>query len=598
MLSSIFLCLWAFLFTLTGSLSVSAPQFDHDQLARRNGDPSRDVYIIIDTRPGTEKVLPDGKTVFFAHSSLWVAGNSQDGPLKVEYDSNPRIAPPLELGLNLRIFDQGLGNSDKPISARGGRTTFHVGETTLRNTALYNHDTKSGLIIDKFNEDPKYRVGNKFSGDINDCNNLLRKLMDGLKLPVPTAVHDLFVSSDLWQSRPGYNVGQVEIKSVAYLTVDANGEMDTQKYRTPSACQKKVKRGSACSKGYALIKDGDPIKGDMTWQDELVVDPATVSSLPKDATNLDPKGDLASKPVAKGGSLAPVGGKSQTTLARAGGKMNVFTAVSKEALGALGIAGTLVGAAFVILDFVDHNWVGAAIGTVGLIAGLAAGFAASGPVGWIIGGAIAALFAILPGLFQDQHPPASIHDVAGIIQWKMFGDASHTGNEQCQKGTKDTPGNPDCQALYGAGTLSSVLGFNNFDAIVFLQQFNQGYPMSIKDMAAAFYVIDPTKKGDGGDKIATIDCHNKRGTPAGRAGVIGGDNFALCNHPEFLVNRYVHERRLRPTVANLWPGQKTHQSSSSRHNRRCHLRSHNSRPRWRLQTHRLSRHAELPCIQH
>ena len=99
------------------------------------------------------------------------------------------------------------------------------------------------------------------------------------------------------------------------------------------------------------------------------------------------------------------------------------------------------------------------------------------------------------------------------------------------------PGNKDCQALYGAGTLSLALGFNNFDAIIFLQQFNDGYPMTIKDMAAAFHVIDPEKTDDGKDKIATIDCHNKKGVNEGKVGIVGADDPTLCNSPEFLIKR-------------------------------------------------------------
>ena len=101
------------------------------------------------------------------------------------------------------------------------------------------------------------------------------------------------------------------------------------------------------------------------------------------------------------------------------------------------------------------------------------------------------------------------------------------------------PGNKDCQALYGAGTLATVFGMNNFDAMVFLQQFNDGYPMTIKDMAAAFYVIENEKKGDGGDKIATINCHNFKGVAAGKAGVVGADSHKVCDKPEFLVKRCI-----------------------------------------------------------
>jgi len=102
------------------------------------------------------------------------------------------------------------------------------------------------------------------------------------------------------------------------------------------------------------------------------------------------------------------------------------------------------------------------------------------------------------------------------------------------QGTKDVPGNKDCQALYGAGTLSMAMGMNNFDAIVFL---TQGYAMSIKDMVAAFYVVDDTKLNDGADQIATIECHNKKGKALGRAGTIGGDRPSVCDNPTFSIKR-------------------------------------------------------------
>lgn len=83
-----------------------------------------------------------------------------------------------------------------------------------------------------------------------------------------------------------------------------------------------------------------------------------------------------------------------------------------------------------------------------------------------------------------------------------------------------------------------ALEMNNFDAIVFLQQFNDGYPMSIKEIAAAFYVVDETKKGDGNDKMATITCHNEKPVSAGRAGAVGGHSPKVCDKPEFKINRY------------------------------------------------------------
>lgn len=69
---------------------------------------------------------------------------------------------------------------------------------------------------------------------------------------------------------------------------------------------------------------------------------------------------------------------------------------------------------------------------------------------------------------RDAHSPASSR-----FTWPTL------AIEQCQKGTANVPGNPNCTAIYGSGTLSSVLGLNNFDSIAFLIQYNQGYPMSI-----------------------------------------------------------------------------------------------------------------------
>ena len=82
-----------------------------------------------------------------------------------------------------------------------------------------------------------------------------------------------------------------------------------------------------------------------------------------------------------------------------------------------------------------------------------------------------------------------------------------------------------------------ALGMDNFDAIVFLTQFNQGYAMSIPEIAAAFYVVNETLPGDGSDKMATITCHNNKGIPAGRAGIVGADPPNECDNPVFTLNR-------------------------------------------------------------
>lgn len=62
----------------------------------------------------------------------------------------------------------------------------------------------------------------------------------------------------------------------------------------------------------------------------------------------------------------------------------------------------------------------------GLGAGLVAATLLDGPVGWLVGGLVAAFFAILPGLFSHQAAMPSKGNIAEAIQYKFFGDASHT----------------------------------------------------------------------------------------------------------------------------------------------------------------------------
>ena len=62
----------------------------------------------------------------------------------------------------------------------------------------------------------------------------------------------------------------------------------------------------------------------------------------------------------------------------------------------------------------------------GLALGVAVGFADSGPLGWAIGGLITVLFAILPRLWEHQKTKPKKNNITQIIQYQMFGDASHT----------------------------------------------------------------------------------------------------------------------------------------------------------------------------
>ncbi|KAL8847515.1 MAG: hypothetical protein Q9221_007443 [Calogaya cf. arnoldii] len=226
------------------------------------------------------------------------------------------------------------------------------------------------------------------------------------------------------------------------------------------------------------------------------------------------------------GSEVEKTGHTDMVFARVNKVKTTIKLVSQDVAVAAGVAGRALGAAFVILDLVHGEWVGGAFGAVGLALGVVTGFTVAGPVGWIVGGPISALFAILPGVISSQDSPklARVDNMTEVIQYTMFGQSYITGNEECQKQ------NPTCQALYGPGTLSAVFGWENFDAIAFLINFNKGYPMSIPDMASAFQF-----NGTGSNSVATVDCHNDRQFRNNRRLI--GDDPKYCNRPQFALSR-------------------------------------------------------------
>lgn len=123
--------------------------------------------------------------------------------------------------------------------------------------------------------------------------------------------------------------------------------------------------------------------------------------------------------------------------------------------------------AFIIMDFVEGQWKAAAWATSGVAAAIGtdvalssilagttvAGFSVAGPVGLFVGAVVGLLFAIIPGLFKKTHSPTS-NNVTQIIQFAFFGDARHTGNEQCNDNLAQNNQTQNCSVSYGAGALA------------------------------------------------------------------------------------------------------------------------------------------------
>ncbi|KAG8526419.1 uncharacterized protein KY384_000012 [Bacidia gigantensis] len=171
--------------------------------------------------------------------------------------------------------------------------------------------------------------------------------------------------------------------------------------------------------------------------------------------------------------------------------------VSARAAG-IGATGAAVVAAisFVVVDILDGNWVGAALGIVGLAALGAVAITellaqTFPPLGFFVDIAISALMIALPGVFGEKKVAPKLTDPVGIIRLMFFGDEDITGNEGCQKVTDDNPNpDPNCVATYGKGVIEKIFDWLHSQAAFFMIACNGGFPMTIEIIAGCFTVID------------------------------------------------------------------------------------------------------------
>ena len=250
-----------------------------------------------------------------------------------------------------------------------------------------------------------------------------------------------------------------------------------------------------------------------------------------DTTSADDESDAWSSAATEGTVETPV------SMIRQQGIMQTVSLISQEAALAAGITVIAAAVTFVIIDFVDGNYIGGSMGLIGTLAATLLPLLIDNPIGVIFGTVVGLLFFILPGVFGGKRPePPSLYNSTEIIQYTFFGDASHTGNEKCQKT------NPNCIASYGPGILALTMKWEYFDAVAFLLWANQGFPMTIPDIATAFGNASSFDKNVNASTVAQITCGNVVGSHLGspdRAGQVEWSNTDnnLCNTPKFHLNR-------------------------------------------------------------
>ncbi|KAL8714418.1 MAG: hypothetical protein Q9220_001751 [cf. Caloplaca sp. 1 TL-2023] len=223
------------------------------------------------------------------------------------------------------------------------------------------------------------------------------------------------------------------------------------------------------------------------------------------------------------------------------GREGLVTEISMAAA-ALGYAAIIAGTVFCILELMAGSYLVGAMGIVAaplaiattIITAALAG-AEGGPIGIMLGTAIGILFSILPGLFKPIVKPPLVTNTTQIVQFKMFGQANHTGNEKCRET------NPNCVASYGPGILALSFGWEYYDAVVFMIYANQGFPINIPDIATALGTATSFDKDRNISAIATVSCGNYIGSHLvpNRWGTTSWSGYdpSLCNNPVMFFNR-------------------------------------------------------------
>ena len=501
----------------------------------------RSVYLIADVDMEAKAISSStGKPIFGLHTSLQIGGTAVEGPLRVEVGFNEYAK------LQLRASDLGVSQTGQPIGFWGvsnsRRYVRQTGQTSINNNDIFNHQIGTGLLAQVWNQNAMYQRGTGSAP--NTGIDLVQRLVAALNLTVEPSMALIYSNGEEYYTSHS-DAYQQKIDYVWSIKQSGNSSDASEWVRVfdvttnPASPALMLDNRNASVDGGTLVekrkRSENPAAFDQTAWFSASVTQAEMNNLPPPATKQLPTIQQEAKSavapfentIAQSGS-AGVLETAEITMGRAAGVTIATFLIGEGIANALGAA---VGPFFVLLDMVEGKWASAALCAVGLALGAVSALLVAGPVGWIFGAAIATLFAILPGAWKQPHVPG-ISDKQGIVQYKFFGDDRHTGNEQCQ-----SLGNQNCTAVFGPGVLSLVFGWDNFDSVAFLIQYNEGYAMTLPELASQFYNIDdPKNSGDGSNQIATIKCNNKPGH-SNAFGGFDGDDTTKCNHPTFQLNR-------------------------------------------------------------
>ena len=443
--------------------------------ARLDGPPMRNVYAVADISLRPMVVSPKtGRPLFYGHAFLHVEGSAQDGAIRVEH-VQPR---PFQIGM--RMLDYTVQNNDKatlvPKTTKSTvRKIFLVGQTPLTNAEFADPKTGKGIILDVWSKNPTWVQGS------NCCNQFVQNMVKKLGLTNAREFNIYVGKAKEYASLKLTPLTKTELPLYLDTVTEWGGsggntqvEFDTTNLQEPKLVAPAAPVDESNYVADTAVQGDDGLKMPLEKPgtippplpspfDDVALSSIADSSSQAATGNNNPPSDDTPETEKSPATVDVTGDKTQAvTSLRIGGVASDLTVVLEETAKAVGIAGVAAAPLFVILDFVNGKPVGGAFGAVGLFLTEIALTAIDGPIGWVIGG-LAALFSILPSFFSKgaaQLPAAK--DATQILQYTMFGDITHTGNEKCREQ------NPNCTALYGPGVIGTSLKWNNFDPIVVL----------------------------------------------------------------------------------------------------------------------------------
>ena len=314
------------------------------------------------------------------HAALHIAGDATDGPVRIQVAY-------YKGAYSLDFLDYGVGNTKQPIGldADGadpntdypsGRRLINAGTTTLSNPDILDGVNDGAGIATDIVTDPVGPFNGHYTLGIGGCMVFVQQMLGRLFPNTQFPVYNAWVAKFQTYVHNKVSILEQSPLRVAFRQIQNWGD-DSQNL---------VKIFNILGHNNLALMDASGPQGPaVLYQDESALYGSDVQIASPWEEQRPPTFELGQVPLESPFALAYDGGcerrslyeklsrrctATSTTsegigdlaLVRVNNVMATIALIPEAAVQAAGAAATLVAAAFVILDFVDGNWVGGAFG--------------------------------------------------------------------------------------------------------------------------------------------------------------------------------------------------------------------------------------------